>query len=120
MTRLALISLLVVGCAHPVAPIAPVAPAPAPVVNLAPATKPRNLVCERFSEENSKAVCVPEETDVGELHWHRARVTIGGGFAICTLNLQQPTAVCGPTFYVVQQEPEQKPDARPAKAAPKK
>jgi hypothetical protein len=77
---------------------------------------PRNLVCERLALENSKAPCVPEMSDAGELHTHTARITIDGQVIVCALNSSQVSAVCGPMFAAVQQAQPQPAKAPKAKA----
>lgn len=121
MTRI-LVLFFIVGCAHATPPAPVVTPKPEPPKPL----PQRNLICERLALENEKIPCAPESTDRGELHWHRARILIDGQYHVCTLNDQQPSAVCVPLFYAPQQppEPEKKPEpetkpASPAKKTPK-
>lgn len=72
--------------------------------------QPRNLVCERVRALDAKATCIPELTDVGDLHTHTARVTTGKDTVICGLNVGQLSMVCG----ALQGQP-----AQPAQGAAK-
>lgn len=118
MLRFSLIISLV-ACTHPQAPVAPQQPAPLaklPAPTVAPDTGntlclgghcERNFVCERLAEEgNTKARCVPEQSDVGEHHAHSARITIDGQTIICAVNDTALSVVCAPMFYQPQQATE--------------
>jgi hypothetical protein len=122
MLRLLALVFLVSACSADAAPPAPVADAPKAVTVAGvalPMAPPRNLVCERLALENSKAPCVPELTDAGELHTHTARITIDGQVIVCALNSSQVSAVCGPMFAAVRQEAEFAGPVRTKKPAPK-
>jgi hypothetical protein len=70
----------------------------------------RNLVCERFAILNPDAKCIPEMSDVGEVHVHTARVTIDKDTMSCGLNAGQLAMVCGP--LAVAPQPQHPPAAK--------
>jgi hypothetical protein len=108
MTRLALLVLFVFlgACSNDSildkADAAPIVPVPLPVA------KPRNFVCERLALENPKVPCEPELTDEGELHMHRARITIDGQTVVCGLPSNAISVGCGPMFVPAPAQPEVK------------
>jgi hypothetical protein len=78
---------------------------------------PRNFVCERVAIKNPTAKCEPEFTDVGELHAHTARVTLGSDTVTCGVNSGQLSVVCGDLFVAVQraEQPAPAPSSPPKK-----